>query len=151
MSTNNFCYENRCVVVTDDDYTSGNIPRLGDYIKDCNRNYPSYELELSSRMKLIRETLLITKIVITSGYYSDACIDFVQNEEWLEGTDQFYEWNISELSDEDYNNLISKLKDKEVKIANKIINRIKRAYGYIEAKSICIMSNGEAVYRKIGK
>ena len=45
MSTNNFAFENRCIVVQDDDFTFENVPKHLEYVQGCNRNYPSYYLD----------------------------------------------------------------------------------------------------------
>lgn len=84
MGTSNFCYVNRCVVTTKEDYEFNNFPKLGDWCNN-NRNYPSKEVlykddphtkEYVKTIKPIR----LHKIVYTSGYYEYACIDFVCND-----------------------------------------------------------------------
>ena len=40
MATGNFSFENRCVVVTNEDYEFDNLPVLGNRVND-SRNYPS--------------------------------------------------------------------------------------------------------------
>jgi predicted transcriptional regulator len=85
MGAINFSYVNRCVVITDDDYNFGNIPTLGDYANN-SRNYPSKFVEYDE-IKDVKEFLKTIKpiqlhnIVLTSGYYEDACIDFVRDTE----------------------------------------------------------------------
>lgn len=69
MSTSNFCYDNRCVVVTNDDYECGNYPELGDYRHESLRSYPSH--------KLNGFDFTFWELVYTSGYYEHACIDYV--------------------------------------------------------------------------
>lgn len=85
MGANNFSYKNRCVVVSDDDYEFGNIPNLGDYANN-SRNYPSREIlhsedfstkEYAKSIKPIQ----LHNIVMTSGYYEHACIDFIRDDE----------------------------------------------------------------------
>ena len=75
MATGNFAYENRCIVVTDNDYEDGNIPPLGDWEKNTSRSYPSRLLAVSDDFKF-------WNIVITTGYYSGACIDYKENGEY---------------------------------------------------------------------
>ena len=84
MGTSNFCYQNRCVVLTNDDYEFDNVPKLGNWVND-NRNYPSKEIlyketsctkEYAKTIKPIR----LHQIVMTIGYYEHACIDFILNE-----------------------------------------------------------------------
>lgn len=85
MGTRNFSYINRCVVVTDDDYNFGNIPTLGEYANN-SRNYPSrlVEYDVIDEVYSFLQTIKPIKfhnIVLTSGYYEDACIDFVRDED----------------------------------------------------------------------
>ena len=68
-------YQNRCVVITDDDYEFGNLPTLGDYI-DISRSYPSRIVEIDdlelTKVKEYRATIKpihLHNIVVTSGYY----------------------------------------------------------------------------------
>lgn len=85
MGAINFSYINRCVVVTDDDYEFENIPTLGEYANN-SRNYPSRFIKYDE-IKEVKEFLQTIKpiqlhnIVLTSGYYENACIDFVRNED----------------------------------------------------------------------
>jgi len=129
MSTPNFSYENRCVVVSDDDFEVGNYPAV------CGKNiggrsYASYELEE------YEGHFIATKIVMTYAYYQGACINFVQNVDWI--------------YDADYTDKqVEKLLQKEAKEANKIIDTIKMLYGYAEYKCIGVASNGEGFYREI--
>lgn len=68
MSANNFMYENRCVVVTNEDLESGFLPALYGNATQ-NRNYPS---------EFIKEFNFFA-VVLTYGYYGDACIDFIEH------------------------------------------------------------------------
>lgn len=83
MGAINFLYKNRCVVVSDDDYNFGNIPTLGEYANN-SCNYPSRLIkyneisEVNSFLQTIKP-IQLHNIVLTSGYYEDACIDFVRN------------------------------------------------------------------------
>ena len=58
MATGNFCYEHRCVVVTDGDYEMDNLPVLGEWV-DKSRSYPS-------RLKDITKVLALTILSITN-------------------------------------------------------------------------------------
>ena len=84
MGTSNFCYQNRCVVLTNDDYEFDNVPKLGNWVND-SRSYASKEIlykeisctnEYAKTIKPIR----LHQIVMTNGYYEHACIDFILNE-----------------------------------------------------------------------
>ena len=87
MGARNFVYQNRCVVITDDDYEFDNLPTLGDYF-DNSRNYPSRIVEIENlelkKVEQYRTTIKpirLHNIVVTSGYYEHACLDFLRNED----------------------------------------------------------------------
>ena len=87
MGAKNFMYQNRCVVITDDDYEFDNLPTLGDYF-DNSRNYPSRIVEIEDlelkKVEQYRTTIKpirLHNIVVTSGYYEHACLDFLRNED----------------------------------------------------------------------
>ena len=71
MSTPNFSFSNRCVLITNDDYEYGNCPKTTDE-EIGSRSYPSWvvDCEGNDKMKFWR-------VVITEGYYADQCLDFV--------------------------------------------------------------------------
>lgn len=79
MSTPNFAYENRCVLVTNDDFEYGNVPDFSPRRRIDNRYYPTNEVGESEYVN--KDTKFqrphYHAIVVTSGYYSDACLDFV--------------------------------------------------------------------------
>lgn len=83
MGANNFSYENRCVVVTNEDFESNNLPKLGDWI-NINRNYPCKVLDREEN-KVIDKTkpIVFHEIVLTSGYYEHACLDYIRNEVYI--------------------------------------------------------------------
>jgi hypothetical protein len=81
MGAANFNYRNRCVVVTDDDYECGNYPETGDYHRDALRSYPSRALE--------GYDFNFWDIVLTAGYYSGACIDYVEKNKGRDIYDYF--------------------------------------------------------------
>ena len=74
MSAPNFSYDRRCVLVSNDDYEAGNVPKIGD-VFDNDRSYPSaYLADYKDKFTTIA-------IVITSGYYADACIDILERDD----------------------------------------------------------------------
>lgn len=84
MSAPNFSYSRRCVLVTNDDYECGNCPALGKSF-DRDRCYASTYLEK------YEDDFSTVAIVLTNGYYQDACIDIVDDDSL-----------VSELSCSDY-------------------------------------------------
>lgn len=178
MATGNFSFENRCVVVTDDDYEFGNIPSLGNRVND-SRNYPS-------RILKDYDFFRFYQIVLTSAYYEGACIDFVEKrdvyniEDWL-GQSQYYlykndfikeccaefglsKYRINKLCgtiksfnndlecwlENAYEKITDYLKEQEAKECNKVIDQIKEDYGYEEVCCVGRFSNGECLYEKVG-
>lgn len=73
MATHNFAYENRLIHVEDEDYESGNVPEHKEYVQGCNRNY----------LDEYRASFYTLDIVITSAYYSGGCIDYIQDDSYL--------------------------------------------------------------------
>lgn len=67
MATSNFWFDHRCVVVTDEDRECENCPQIGDEVYDGRRLLDGG----------YNDGLLYWAIVISSGYYSDSCIDYV--------------------------------------------------------------------------
>ena len=74
MSAPNFSYSRRCVLVPDDRHETGDYPALGKCF-DNDRNYPSYYLDK------YKDDFSTIAIVLTTGYYYDACIDIVDRED----------------------------------------------------------------------
>ena len=166
MSTNNFCYMNRCIVVSDEDYECDNIPKRGEYIKDSSRNYPSNEIVLDNKTypeawsKSGEYKLQYTKVIITAGYYAHACIDYVQDEDkcfevqydcvpCMPRSLELHEEKT--VHEEEAKKRVERILAREKVLVNRLLNRLKRNYGYTEAKRVCTMSNGEAIYKKIGR
>ena len=175
MGTRNFAYDNRCIVVKDEDYEYGNIPKLGDC--DNDRNYPSREIAEDDMPEFNFWTP-----VITSGYYADACIDYVRNERdaeyWL-GNDAYYEtkkdvidecvrefklsrYRLNKILPKVYkdlpfyewygdaiNALTEYLADVEEKKVNEYLDELKAKYGYEEIGLVATASNGEGLYQKV--
>lgn len=175
MSTCNFAYENRCIVVTNDDYEMDNLPPMGEWLNG-NRSYPSRELAVSDDFKFF-------DVVITSGYYQDACIDYIRNEQTAEyflGDTMYYptkrelfndckeEFGLSEyrlrkicgkvkdFNDYDewiesaYDKITEYLADNEERKVNEYLDGVKKLYGYEEVKCAGVFSNGEGIYEKVG-
>lgn len=174
MSTCNFAYNNRCIVVTNDDYEMDNLPPMGKWLGG-NSSYPSRELSVS-------EDFDFFNIVITSGYYQDACIDYMRNDWTAEsflGSTEYYntkqqlfdecknEFGLTEyqlrkicgrvkdFADYDawiesaYDKITEYLVDKEEYKVNAYLDGVKDLYGYEEITCIGVMSNGEGIYRKV--
>ena len=173
MATSNFCYENRCVVVTDDDYEIGNLPEMGECV-DNSRNYPSYLIE----------EFEFWVVVLTVGYYEGACIDYIEHhkhspydvvqgyigypstkkelfKECKEAFDlsrrkmQAICGNVGNMDIDDYVEKATEkvgeyLAEKEEKEVNEYIDKLKEGYGYEEVCRVAIFSNGETIYRKVG-
>ena len=175
MATSNFDYENRCVVITNEDFEDGNIPATNGYIGN-RRVYTRLRVDID-------EDLRYYDIVITYGYYEHACLDFVEKSNpedclSLYGSCEFK--NAHELhkcmsedfgisvptarracgkssENEGFWDYVSAafermddyLKYHEAKICNRIIDRIKKDYGYEEWARYATSSNGETIYRKI--
>ena len=178
MSAPNFSFQRRCVLVTNDDYDCGNYPDLGKSF-DGNRSYPSTYLE-----DYVDDFRTIA-IVMTCGYYSDACIDIVDREdktnEILGYANYYSNHNRQDLISDimyflgcSYNFANTRLKgckvgsatyeydlekaferivddwrEAELKKANKVLDKLKKTYGYKELYCAGIFSNGEAIYNEI--
>ena len=175
MSTCNFAYENRCIVVTNDDYEMDNLPPMGEW-RDGNRSYPSCELAVS-------DDFIFFDIVITNGYYQDACIDYIRNEQTVEyflGDTMYYptkrklfnncieQFGLSEYRlrkicgkvkdfknydvwiESAYDKITEYLADNEERKVNEYLDGLKKLYGYGELGCAGVFSNGEGIYEKVG-
>ena len=173
MATGNFYYENRCVVVTNEDFEICNVPERLKCI-DRSRSYPSWLLEEFD----------FWEVVLTSAYYEGACIDYIEhhNRSPYDVVQGYigYPWSKKDLfkkckeefglsrrkmqqicgnvGDMDIDNYVEKATEKvgeylaekeEIKV-NKFIDGLKQLYGYEEVFCYCRASNGAAFYRKIG-
>lgn len=172
MATSNFCYENRCVVVTNDDLEMDNLPVLGEWV-DKSRNYPS---------RLIEE-FDFWEVVLTCAYYEGACIDYIEvpsrspydvvqgyigypstkKELFKECKNAFglsrrkmqaICGNVGNMDIDDYVEKATEkvgeyLAEKEEIKVNKFIDGLKQLHGYEEVVCICHASNGEAFYKKV--
>ena len=173
MSAANFAYENRCVVVTNDDFEIDNVPERIKCINN-DRNYPSWLIE----------EFEFWEVVLTSAYYEGACIDYVEHHsrspyDVVQGYIG-YPWSKKELFKEckeafglsrrkmqaicgnvnnmDIDDYVEKatekvgeyLAEKEVVKVNKFIDGLKQLHGYDEVERMATFSNGETIYRKVG-
>ena len=173
MSTCNFAYENRCIVVTNDDFEMDNLPPMGKWLNN-DFNYPS-------RILAISDDFDFWDIVMTSGYYEAACIDYIESERdvedflgstcYFDTKEEFFKecknefglsdyrmrkicGNMGKMSLEDYleqsyERLTNYLREQEETKVNKCLDGIKHLYGYEEYVLDWRASNGEAGYRKI--
>lgn len=175
MSAPNFSYERRCVLVTDNDFECGNVPSHDEHF-DYDRYYPSLYLDK------YKDDFNTIAIVLTGGYFSDACIDIVDRQdkadELLDYTYHYSKYNREELlddityllgctrnfanlrlkgcrlGDENYERNLEKAFEKivedwrevEVEKANKVLDEIKKSYGYKELTKSVQFSNGEVWY-----
>ena len=177
MGASNFDFENRCIVVTNEDIEMGNVPSLTDGYNG-NGPYPTTELTISNDFRFL-------DIVLNYGYYEHACIDYIDNgttcEDWLGDWDYYstqkelFEFMLNEfksdykltsyrlrkicgnkcnLSMEQYYNvavtrLTEYLREIEEEQVNIVLDTIKNNYGYDEVAISCRFSNGETWYEKI--
>ena len=158
-----------------DDFEFGNVPAHNTPFGD-NRSYPSAYLDK------YKDDFSTVAIVLTSGYYSDACIDIVDREDradellcyvnyysghnrkellddichFLGCTRNFantrlkgckvgsdtYEYDIEKA----FEKIVEDWRDVEVRKAGKVLDKIKRDYGYKELGLSALFSNGEAWY-----
>lgn len=178
MGTSNFCFDNRCVVVTDDDFQCGNYPQLDEYRHESLRSFPSH--------KLAGYDFTFWDIVFTSGYYSHACIDYVEKPDSRSVYDYFNTVSYSSVREfcedvhREFRNIVSRtrirrifsgfrrsgkelydfLEDKfdefvgyaatiERKKVDAAIDKIKADYGYEEYSVCARFNNGETWYSKV--
>lgn len=173
MSTPNFAYQNRCIVVTNDDFEMDNLPPMGKWLNN-DFNYPS-------RILAISDDFDFWDIVMTSGYYEAACIDYIESErdvEYFLGSTYFFDTkeeffkecknefglsdyrmrkicgNIGKMPLEDYleqsyERLTNYLREQEETKVNKCLDGVKKLYGYEELRCTGVFSNGEGIYEKV--
>lgn len=172
MGTSNFFYKNRCVAISDDDFETGNLP-------ECESDYFGRDKMLLQRVLMYNITINVgyytggcidyeindsyeSIIADYYGYYytpstkkeliNDICTYCKDNIEiskrslqrLLKGLSLSKDFEAITDKIEDY--ILPKIEDK----VNEIIDNIKREYGYIELTRIATLSNGEAIYKKIG-
>lgn len=180
MSAPNFSFERRCILVPNDCLEFNDMPELGACVGN-NRSYPSY------RLKEYEDEFSTISIVMTSGYYADACIDIIDNDslvselscsdyhfarltrdELYDELHYYFNGNISKRMmlrhlkglnrrDENYqsrlayaiDDIFEEVRELEVEKANKVVDEIKKSYGYKELGCTAVFSNGEAWYAEI--
>ena len=178
MSAPNFSYSRRCVLVRNEDFEWDNVPSHD----ECFGNDRTYQSAYLDEYKGDFSTIAI---VITSGYYTDACIDIVDKEDKADElfgyTDYYSKLKRNELLDDvchflgcsrnfantrlkgcrfgsgtyapdiekAFERIVEDWRDVEVKKANKVLDNIKKEYGYKELSLSCMFSNGEAWYNYV--
>lgn len=168
MATGNFNFENRCILVTNDDIDCGNIPDLGDYVSKEYNSYCSRKITDSYYFQFF-------DIVLTFGYYSDACLDYIDKKDCKDLEYYFYpddyttkkelfediaySFDISvnkcyklcrnKTIEESFYIIDDYLKEQEEKKINKKLDDIKKMYGYKELYTYARFSNGETIYREL--
>ena len=144
MSTNNFSYENICVVVEDNDgYDFDDMVRdMGDTLEDkvmdftreVKRNWTKNEAMIIGEVRIYKdngEYYASVYATIKSGYYADACLDYVvEYSEYLD------------------DNKHLKTLDKKIESKCRQIAKVLRMHG-TEVRRVATFSNGEAIYEKI--
>lgn len=172
MATNNFFYKNRCVAISDADYEDGNLP-------ECENDFFGRNKMLLQKVLMYDITINIGyysggcidysindsyEDIITDyyGYYYTPC-----SKKELINDICYYCKDTMEISksslqrllkgfsmSKDFDAILGKIEDyilpKIESKVNEIINDIKRKYGYIELTRVSTLSNGEAIYKKIG-
>lgn len=176
MSTPNFSYEKRCVLVTNDDYEIGNVPETASRSCNDDRYYPSYEVEAT---EYPQRKPIAHKIVITPGYYEDACLDYISNgfdihndingcyrfdtiQEFIEEVQYFYPTisayrirkclgKMGDQGREEYfhkglDRIAEWIEETDTQLCEEIIDHLAERYGYRELECTARFSNGEAIY-----
>lgn len=176
MSTPNFAYEHRCIVITDDDLEFGNLPET----EPIAQGFTCYPLSL------IPTSFNFYNVVLTSGYYEAACIDYEEKDgdyKELLGFSWYYEPESKKEVFEDlidlgfkisrymFNKLCKDIKRANFKYdydyfykifeavgeylmeieeveVNKYLDKLMADYGYDEYVCTARFSNGEAWYEK---
>lgn len=179
MSTPNFKINHRCVVVTDDDLCMGHVPAMDESYNIGSRNFPSYELTDYSDGLLFFKVCITCGYYGDSnidycemeddysieGLLTGDTIYYASKREWFdelmdmlasyEVGKKLSRWKIEKacrgLKLEECPEKVEELvKDIEESMCNKMIDQIKSAYGYEEIYCKGVMSNGEAIYQKVG-
>ena len=173
MATGNFCYENRCVVVSGLDFKINNVPKRLECVNN-DYSFPSWLIE----------EFEYWEVVITSGYYEGACIDYKEHhsrsaydvvqgyigypcskkELFKSCKEEFglsrYRMNkiCGNVNGMDIDTYVEKstekvgeyLAEKERKKVETFIDGLKQLHGYEEYCCVGRASNGEAFYQKVG-
>lgn len=178
MSAPNFSFERRCILVTNEDYEFSNCPETGKPIGD-NRSYPSamlvdYEdmfnlvaivltsgyyadscIDIIDREDRANELLDYTyhySRVERNYLVDDVCYFLGVSKRFvlrhLKGCDCRHANYETELK-KAFETMVEDARDIEVEKANKVLDNIKKAYGYKELSCDGVFSNGEAIYSVI--
>lgn len=172
MATANFFYNNRCVAISDIDFELGNLP-------ECENDYYGRDKMLLQKVLMFEITINIgyysggcidyaindsyDNIVNDFyGYYyepstkkeliNDICayckdtIDISKRslQRLLKGMSLSKDFDA--IADKIDNYILPKIESK----VNRLIDEIKKEYGYKELQKVSVFSNGEAIYRQIG-
>lgn len=174
MGTGNFHFINRCLVVTDEDFEDGNVPRLGKHYKDSLHSFPSRVLEDAD--------FTFFDVVLTSGYYSGSCIDYIRKDGVMESILGYphYFWtkesvfkevnkfmgkisryrfdkivgkvgtmDINDFIEQAYEKLEEYFAELEESKVNEWLDELKKEHGYSDYAVSARFSNGETIYSKI--
>ncbi len=176
MSAPNFSYQRRCVVVTNDDYEYGNYPELGKWNDGSRSYPSTEIKESEDEgLRLIKVVFTpgyymdacidaidaesLTDVLGSAYYFRNH-----NRKELIDDVHYYFPYASTRLinkcfrgckvTSEDYEYQLEKafdileeaLRDEEEKIANGIINRIKKGYGFREYVCTARFSNGEAIY-----
>ncbi len=164
MATSNFSFEHRCITIDNEDLEVGNYPEIEDSHNGMDR--------LTDYI----DRFSYFDIVMTYGYYAGACIDYVEKS-YIEDIDSFGIYaedfkdkkELFEAISEQVDIKVSKcysicrkatkegcieliddyLKEREEKEINKILDNIKKEYGYTELSVYARFSNGETIYQEV--
>lgn len=139
MSTNNFNFKNICVVVKDEEYYDGYVEDSAEFLKEKIKGLevqvPAKWLGNDSRVlgyvdfeRSNGEHYARIYITLNSGYYADACLDYV-------------------VEREDDSVLLNTIETK-IDSKGRAIAKALRTMGQ-EVIKVAQFSNGEAVYKAI--
>lgn len=170
MSTNNFSYENICIVVHNDtEYycESCELYQLNDEIcKKCNNTMLDNHIEDFQENDIENWTNILSNKI--KGFHSEVKRRWTKNEALILGDCTFYKGNGEHyatiyityqsgyyagacldytIEREDENNLIKTFEDK-IFSKEKAIRKVLRTFG-VEVVKMAQFSNGEAVYKAV--
>lgn len=168
MATVNFGYENRCVIVSNDDIEIENIPSTGENVGTFRNSL--YVLDDYDDFEFFN-------IVLGYGYYKGAFIDYRDkdfNDDWWYIDNASSKNELAKLLFDDFGKHLGRslktfrkhmentgsiedafekayewMLDVERAKVNKVIDGIKQYYGYDECVCLGVMGNGEGVYKMI--
>lgn len=169
MATCNFGYNNRCVIVTDNDFEFGNIPSIGSHTHLGYRD--------DYRVLDDFDNFNFWVPVLGFGYYEDGYIDYIEKDfeddwryiDYVESKNKLAQMlyedfgaslNRSEKTfrkhmentntiEEAFDKCFKWMREVEEKQVNKVIDGIAQSYGYQECRRVATFSNGEAIYQLV--